>query len=337
MDPAARTLFNRAGPWLGALALSLLLHGWLLQAPALRRSLPTAAAALRITVLLRVQQQAVPMSALAPAPPQHRPATQRVATRRVAPQRVATRTVAPHTVAAAVPTAATVAAPVITAIPPPPATVPGPADWHYLLRQNGQDGTARLSWQPQDDGSYRLSLTRELAGRPLPGWRSEGQVVPGQGLAPSRFAQLRLGRDTRATNFRRAEGLISFSASTEQVSLPPGVQDRLSWWLQLAALVAAAPARFEPGSEARLMVAGLRGEAREWVFEVLALAPLTLADGQHLPAVLPLRRAALGPYDDGVEIWLDPTRGHLPVRVRVGAADKRGWDLLLQSANGQEP
>ena len=207
--------------------------------------------------------------------------------------------------------------------------IPAAADLHYLLRQGGQEGTARLSWQPQDSGGYQLSLQRELAGRTLPTWRSEGETSR-QGLSPSRFAQQRKGRDTRATNFRRDEGIISFSASAEQFVLAPGVQDRLSGWLQIASVIAAAPARYPPGSELRLSVVGLRGEAREQVFEVLGLETVTLADGLSLsPPALHLRRVPLGAYDGSVELWLAPERGYLPVRVRVGQPDERGWELLL--------
>ncbi|MGS0759272.1 hypothetical protein ACVBEH_33465, partial [Roseateles sp. GG27B] len=71
-----------------------------------------------------------------------------------------------------------------------------------LLLQNGQQGVARLSWQLADDGSYRLQLERELAGRTLPAWLSQGRL-DALGLAPERFAQQRRGRDTQATNFRR--------------------------------------------------------------------------------------------------------------------------------------
>jgi len=213
-------------------------------------------------------------------------------------------------------------------------TVPAAAELHYLLRQGGQEGTARLSWQPQQDGGYQLSLERELAGRALPTWRSEGETGA-QGLAPNRYAQQRNGRDARATNFRRDEGLISFSASAEQFALTPGVQDRLSGWLQLASVIAAAPARYPPGSELRLAVVGLRGEAREQVFEVLALETVALADGLNFTA-LHLRRQALGTYDGGTELWLAPQRGYLPVRVLVGQPDERGWELLLLSAEPRQ-
>lgn len=224
------------------------------------------------------------------------------------------------------------------------ATEPAPADiriapaaeWLYRLRQNGRQGTARLSWQPQD-GRYQLRLVRELEGRPLPGWRSEGSLDAQQGLAPLRYADQRKGRDTQATNFRREEGLISFSASSEQFALEPGVQDRLSWWLQLAARVAGAPQRFGPGSEIRLSVAGLRGEPMQWLFEVVGEETLALPMSGAIASALHLRRAALGPYDGTLDLWLDPSRGHLPVKLLVGRPDEKGWELQLLDDKAEPP
>ena len=286
--------------WLVALGLSALLHGGLLM-PQRAATRPTAASVLQTrTIVAEPVALAAVIAAVDIAAPKPRP--------------VAVKTRPPDAQPAA--TAASI-------------TVPAAADLHYLLRQNGQEGSARLSWQPQDDGGYHLSLTRELAGRALPTWRSEGETGA-QGLAPRRYAQQRKGRDVSATNFRRDEGLISFSLSAELFALTPGVQDRLSWWLQLAGLIAAAPARYPPGSELRLTVIGLRGEAREWIFDVLGLEAVTLADGLSLsPPALHLRRAALGPYDGAVELWLAPERAYLPVRVRVEQPEERGWDMLL--------
>lgn len=256
---------------------------------------------------------------------------------------------------AAVLAPATAATPPVRPLPPaasptPPVAEPAPAappalataaplEWVYALRQNGQEGRARLSWQPQNEG-YVLRLERELAGRALPGWRSQGRLGA-QGLAPERYARQRRGRDVQATNFRREEGLVSFSASAEQVPLPAGVQDRLSWWLQLAALVAAAPERASPGSLITLPVVGLRGEARDWAFEVVGSEPLVLPHSV-LADTLRLRRAALGPYDGSIELWLDPARSHLPVRIVVGqldpvdGGDARGWELQLLD-DGDKP
>jgi hypothetical protein len=233
--------------------------------------------------------------------------------------------------------------PAATAADLPAAVAIAPAvDWRYLLLQNDRQGQARLTWQPAG-AVYALRLERELDGRPLPGSRSEGHLDP-QGLSPERFTQQRAGRaglpprDAAATNFRQGErqDQISFSASAEQVPMPDGVQDRISWWLQLAALVAAAPQQFVPGRELRLMVIGVRGEAREWVFEVLERQDLALPVGVVLQAVH-LRRAALGPYSGEIELWLDPARHHLPVRLLFNLPDERGWELQLLDEGLPQP
>ncbi|MGS0754573.1 DUF3108 domain-containing protein [Roseateles sp. GG27B] len=208
-----------------------------------------------------------------------------------------------------------------------PVSVPATGEWSYLLLQNGQQGVARLSWQLADDGSYRLQLERELAGRTLPAWLSQGRL-DALGLAPERFAQQRRGRDTQATNFRRDEGLISYSASPAQAPLTPGAQDRLSWWLQLAARVDGAPQRFAAGSSVVLTVAGLRGAPRELVFDVLGMEALDLP-GRSLPAALHLRRLGVETYDGSIDVWLDPAHGHWPVRLIFGQTLAGHWELQL--------
>ncbi len=245
----------------------------------------------------------------------------------------------------------------------PPAAIAPAIDWRYLLLQNGRQGQARLTWRP-DGAVYTLRMERELEGRPLPGSRSEGQLSQ-HGLSPERFTQQRparaapagemsatgaagaattagrrdqIARDAAATNFRQGarQDQISFSSSAEQVPMPEGVQDRISWWLQLAAIVAARPQQFLPGQELRMMVVGLRGEAREWVFEVLAPGELDLPAG-HIKEAVHLRRLALGPYSGEIEIWLDPARHHLPVRLLLNTPDERGWELRLLDEGLPQP
>lgn len=204
----------------------------------------------------------------------------------------------------------------------PPLRLAGAAAWTYRLRQNGQDGEALLEWQPQPDGRYSLRLSRRIGERALPAQHSMG-LLGSAGLAPERFATQQGGRDRQAVNFDARERRISFSASPAQLDLPQGAQDRLSWWLQLAALVQAAPA---PGGRWRLWVAGPRGELREWVFEALDAEP---GDA----GTLHLRRQTLGPHDPGIEVWLDPARGYWPVRLRQGDPEARGYEITLADVN----
>ena len=178
----------------------------------------------------------------------------------------------------------------------------------YRLRMNGQDGEASLHWE-RDGNVYQLRLERRAGERPLPGWRSEGRIGPG-GLMPLRYAELRGERDARATNFRRDEGLLSYSASSEVLPLPADVQDRLSSWLQLAALAT-------PGRDVVLTVAGTRGEPQPWRFEWL---------GQE-EGLWHYRRAAQAEWDGTLDIWLDPHQHRLPVRLQSGDPEQHGWRL----------
>lgn len=197
----------------------------------------------------------------------------------------------------------------------------GPAAWRYQLRQGGQDGEARLDWQPQADGRYSLRLTRRIGERALPAMESLGHTGSG-GLAPERFAMQSGGRDRQAINFDTEQGRVSFSASPARLDLPGGTQDRLSWWLQLSALVQAAPT---PGGRWRVWVAGVRGELREWVFEAVDAQP-------EDAGTLHLRRQTLGEHDPGIDLWLDPARGHWPVRLRQGDPETRGFEIRLPQA-----
>lgn len=328
----------RARPWLLALGLSTVAHAWLLQQSGEAESpRPPAPQANPGRATVRVLSTA-PVSATAPE-------AMRTPAPKLPPAR--SRSAAPvatpnHTqpVPAASPAAqaeATTPEPApATAAPSPPHTarLAAAGEWHYILLQNGAYGRARLNWQPSGR-DYSLMLERELEGRPLPAWKSQGQIDE-QGLSPERYVQQRRGRDMVATNFRRDEGLISYSTSADLVPLPAGVQDRLSWWIQLAALIEARPEHYPPGSELRLPVAAFRGEAREWVFQVLDQQTLELP-GASVARALHLRRLALGPYSGEIEVWLDPARGHIPVQLIMDLPDDRGWQLQLSNTPSDKP
>jgi hypothetical protein len=48
---------------------------------------------------------------------------------------------------------------------------------------------------------------------------------------------------------------------------------------------------------------------------------------------LHLRRQPLGPYDPGIDLWLDPARGYWPVRLRQGDPETRGFEIRLADVN----
>jgi hypothetical protein len=283
-----------------ALAASLLAHAALLTGERVREDAARPARAVSIALLPPPALPVALPEPTTPTPPAARPRAARPGKQPPAP-------------AVEAPTAAPDA---------PLLRLAGPAAWHYRLRQSGQDGEAVLDWRPEADGRYSLRLTRQVGERALPAWESLGHTGSG-GLAPERFALQRGGQDRQAVNFDTEGRRISFSASPAQLELPEGAQDRLSWWLQLAALVQAAPA---PGGRWRVWVASPRGELREWVFEAVDAAP-------EDAGTLHLRRQTLGPYDPGIELWLDPARGYWPIRLRQGDPETRGFEIRLDAVN----
>ncbi len=200
--------------------------------------------------------------------------------------------------------------------------LPAAGRWRYQLQRGIAAGEADLGWAPSDDGRYELRLEGRIAGVTVLDWVSRG-AVDAHGLAPERFVIRRRGRDHQAANFQRDAGKITFSGPTYELPLLPGVQDRLGWLLQLPAVIDAAPERFGPGARVVLMVVGARGGAEVWTFNVLGVDPVA-----DTPA-LKLLREARRPRDTQVEIWLDPARGHLPLRARLSQPDG-GPPLELQ-------
>ena len=187
--------------------------------------------------------------------------------------------------------------------------VPPAGRWRYRMQRGLAIGEAELDWGLKADGHYELRLEGRVAGVTLLDWASQGQI-DAAGLAPDRFALRRRGRDRQAANFQREAGKITFSGPTHEQPLVAGAQDRLSWLLQLSAIAAAAPERFVNNASVVLFVAGARGNADVWTFEVQGLEAVG-----GTPA-LKLTREPRRLYDTRAEVWLDPAQHYLPLRVR---------------------
>lgn len=294
---------------------------------------PSAAAAgapQRLPVALHIRELAGPAPAplggegVVPAAPQPR-ATVTGPT----PARIAQATQA-AAAPAQVPTAETAAprpdAPVATAEPPAEARAEGdelplyptlspPAfAYAYDLQRGAERGSLTLRWRP-DGAHYEASLSATLADAPLFDLRSSGGF-DAAGLAPQRLTDRRRGRSLQAANFQRDRGRITFSGVATEQTLAGGVQDRLSWMLQLAAIAAADPALAAPGGQIRLAVVGVRGEADRWIFTHEGEETLALADGSRVRTARLVRLPRYA-YDTRAEVWLDPARHFLPLRVRL--------------------
>ena len=199
----------------------------------------------------------------------------------------------------------------------PPAPVyatrlPAPATLEFQLQRGALVGSGQLVWQRHAD-CYALSLDGELQGNAVLGSISRGGI-DADGVAPVRLVDRRRARELRAANFQRDVQRITFSGPQLDYPLSPGAQDRLSWMIQLPAIVAADPALSTTDARVTLFVVGTRGDAEVWHFEVRGRETLSLPAGPVAQA-LHLRREPRRPYDTRIDVWLDPARQHLPVRA----------------------
>jgi hypothetical protein len=199
--------------------------------------------------------------------------------------------------------------------------LPPPLRWRYRMRRGLLSGVAVFDWQRSDAG-YRLSLDGSVAGLPIFEWASTGGI-DAHGVAPARLVMRTVGRAARAANFQRDSARITYSGHDAEHPLLPGTQDRLSWLVQLAGVVAAAPARFAaPPAQIAFQVSGVRGDLAVWRFDVIGEQAIDAAGGRV--QALKLQRQAERAYDTRGEIWLDPQRHHLPVRVVLSTIGRDG-------------
>ena len=219
-------------------------------------------------------------------------------------------------------TAAAGAAPVATY----PTRIPSSTQLNFVLQRGAAAGEATLHWQV-DAGRYVLQLQATLPQGRAVEQRSQGGFDEA-GLAPLRLADRRRGRDVRAANFQREQRKISFSGPRSEWPLQAGAQDRLSWLVQLVAIAAAAPDAMHEGAQLSMWVVGTRGAFSVWRFEVRGRRPLAAPSGDA--SAWWLVREPEHPYDLRVEVWLDPARGHWPLRLRqtqVPGGEPLEWTL----------
>ena len=348
--PAAPAAPRRAGRWRGALLLAAAVgawHAWLVgqlapdappagaRAPALvqLRSLTPAGPPppAQPTDPLPVAQAAAPAAAPAHAAPRSLPA---VATRPAVPSADEAIAAAPAAPVADA-TAHTAADPVAEAdagpegMPPPlyATRLPPPAQLHYRLQLNGQTGDALLVWQ-HDGQRYRLTLdSQSPAGNPLLMQASAGGL-DAHGLAPDRYVDRRRTGRTQAASFRRDIGRIGYSGPPQQHPAWPGAQDRLSWLVQVVAILAAAA---PPPDALQLFVTDARGHAGLWSLQ--RLPDETAATPWGDAWLQRWQREPPRPEGLRVDVWLpvadDGPAGPWPLRLRL-VVPRSGDVLELQ-------
>lgn len=368
MHPDAPVTLPRGRPPAAVLlALTLiasLMHGCVLDGMPLEGLQTPAYAALPTPASLQVRQIAVPEPemdrtattahpvdppAMAPAPRKDRPAAHGARSAgAVAPDAADTAVVRldtpapaalqPAPVAALAPASAVVEAsatalespqlrqperpvPVYKTRIPPLTTI------EYDIRRGGLSGTGELSWRPTN-GHYEARLAASIAGFTLLTQISQGGF-DAAGLAPTRFTDQRVRKAARAANFQRDAGKITFSGPRDEYALAAGSQDRLSWMIQLPAVVAGEPKRAASGGEVVLYIAGARGDVDLWDLRSSGIETIDTPSGAL--QTVKFTRTPRSARDTLAEVWLDPARHYLPVRARLTQSDSDGaLDLVLR-------
>jgi hypothetical protein len=222
-------------------------------------------------------------------------------------------------------------APATTASPSNvPLVFPASGKFSYIATvvNDGQPKTGAGSLEWTSDGrDYQLRLESSALFITLITQTSVGSIGAG-GLQPERYADKRLRRSEKAAHFRRDSGRITFSGNSNSAALQPGAQDRLSVLMQLAATAAGNTAMFMRNSQLSIQVAGT-DEADNWVFSVEGEEALELPAGKT--AAVRVLRTPRKDFDARLELWLAPTLGYLPVRIKQTEANGNTFDLQLRS------
>ncbi len=183
----------------------------------------------------------------------------------------------------------------------------------YQMQRGGIRGSGEFAWKRTGD-AYEAHLKGTVAGLALLNWASRGGF-DAAGVAPERYVEKRLTKSAREATFVRSESRIDFSGSAPDIPLVPGAQDRVSWLVQLQAILTADPAKAKAGGQVVIPVVGTRGRAETWIFEASGAESIKTPAGTL--RTQKLTRALRKPDDTRAEVWVEPGRQFLPVRIRL--------------------
>jgi hypothetical protein len=218
-------------------------------------------------------------------------------------------------------TGAGISVPVYTTSLPPPVAL------RYDLHKGHLRGNGVLTWKHAAQ-RYELKLQGSVAGIEVLTEISTG-AIDANGLAPIRYTDARAHRATSAANFQRDKGKITYAGPQVEYPIVAGVQDRLSWMVQIASVLQANPQFAQPGGKVTFFVTGARGDADVWSFQYMATETLNGPEGRM--RAVKFTREPRRPYDRMVEVWLMAERRYLPLRARFTTeAGEDAFELLLR-------
>ena len=232
--------------------------------------------------------------------------------------------VAPPTPAPA-PTSAAASAPA-SAPPSRPLLWPGSKVLAYQLEINSFPLPARAELRWRHDGAqYEASLALQSL---ISVTRTSKGVITPQGLEPLRYGEKITARGETAVHFQRDKGIVSFSNNKPNAVLLAGMQDEVSVFFQVAAMLGGSPQHFVPGIEIPLQTAESRA-VRTMVF-VVGKNELMDLPGGRVPTIYLSHTeppAFEGARSSKGEIWAAPGLDYLPVRIRITEPSGTTYDL----------
>lgn len=193
-------------------------------------------------------------------------------------------------------------------------TLPGSVRLKYNVAgtKDGLNYSARAEMLWLQDGSTyeaRLEVSAFLIGARV---RTSTGRLSAQGLVPTRFSDK--FRTEVAAHFERDKQKVTFSANTPDAPLLPGMQDQLSVFVQIGAMLAGDRAKYPPGTALEFDTIGPRAP-ENWVITVGEEEKLSLPGGDML--AVKLTRGPRRDFDRTDELWLAPVVGYLPVRIKI--------------------
>jgi Protein of unknown function (DUF3108) len=247
------------------------------------------------------------------------------ATARVTPEETATS--APTTAASSSSSTEEVATQTPSRSPVLKFPASGKFSYNAIQTSGGQprSGSGTLEWTT-DGRDYELRLEASLLITLLS--QTSAGALSTDGLEPKRFSDKRIRRSEKAAHFQRDSGRITFSANQTVTPLLRGAQDRLSILMQLAAMAAGDPVQFAQSGNVPVQVVGT-DDAENWMFVVEGEESIQVPAGES--AALRVVRNPRKEFDARLEVWLAPSLGYLPARIRQTESNGNVFELQLRS------
>lgn len=196
----------------------------------------------------------------------------------------------------------------------PPVVLPKAHTLFYNLQGQakgfGYSAKGELLWLPAGERyEARLEISAFLLGSRVQTSRGD---LTAHGLQPRRFSDK--VRSEVAAHMDNEQGRVIFSANTPPVDLLAGAQDHLSAFIQLAGMLGADLGRYLPDGEIVLQAVGPR-DADMWRVQVVGEETIDLPVGRM--RTIKLVRPPVKPFDLNAELWMAPSLGYLPARIRL--------------------